>query len=172
MAVARYYLCVWMVIQFDSHKRSDWITWGDAYWNHQTLALCQGWFTRDSQGHGTPENGKRDPYYSHNHSHIFRDFYRSGMGIVWGPRGPMSLGVPENPTDYGNFTEEHGGDGRKALKPPFFWWIIHHHNPLRGLISWQGWQWLGWGPWNSRNKREMFYIKSPQLGYAGVNSLG
>ena len=21
------------------------------------------------------------------------------MGIVWGPRGPMSLGVPENPTD-------------------------------------------------------------------------
>ena len=49
------------------------------------------------------------------HSHIFRDFYGSGMGIVW-VRGPMSLGVPENPTDYGNFTEKHGGDGRKALK--------------------------------------------------------
>ena len=36
------------------------------------------------------------PYYSH----IFRDSYGSGireyMGIVWGPRGPMSLGVPEN----------------------------------------------------------------------------
>ena len=32
-------------------------------------------------------------------SHIFRDSYGSGMGIVWGPRGPMSLGVPENPTD-------------------------------------------------------------------------
>ena len=35
------------------------------------------------------------PYYSH----IFRDSYGSGMGIVWGPRGPMSLGVPENPTE-------------------------------------------------------------------------
>ena len=30
-----------------------------------------------------PENGKRDPYYSH----IFRDSYGSGMGTVWGPRG-------------------------------------------------------------------------------------
>ena len=32
-------------------------------------------------------------------SHTFRDSYGSGMGIVWGPRGPMSLGVPENPTE-------------------------------------------------------------------------
>ena len=32
----------------------------------------------DPQGHGTPENGKRYPYYSH----IFRDSYGSGMGIV------------------------------------------------------------------------------------------
>ena len=38
--------------------------------------------------------GKRDPY----HSHIFRDSYGSGMGIVWGPKGPI-IGVPENPTD-------------------------------------------------------------------------
>ena len=29
----------------------------------------------------------------------FRDSYGSGMGIVWGPRGPMSLGFPENPTN-------------------------------------------------------------------------
>ena len=28
-------------------------------------------------GHGTPENGKRDPYYG---THIFRD---SKMGMVW-----------------------------------------------------------------------------------------
>ena len=39
------------------------------------------------------------PYYSH----IFRDTYGSGMGIVWVPLtifgGPMSLGVPENPID-------------------------------------------------------------------------
>ncbi len=35
------------------------------------------------------------------HSHIFRDFYGSGMGIVW-VRGPIIGGpVPENPTDYG-----------------------------------------------------------------------
>ena len=37
------------------------------------------------------------------HSHIFRDSYWSGMGIVWGPRGPMSLGVPENLTDHRYF---------------------------------------------------------------------
>ena len=32
-------------------------------------------------------------------THIFRDSYGSGMGIVRGPRGPMSLGIPENPTE-------------------------------------------------------------------------
>ena len=42
-----------------------------------------------TSNNGTPETGKRDPYYSH----ISWDFYGSGMGIVWGPRGPMSLGV-------------------------------------------------------------------------------
>ena len=30
-------------------------------------------------------------------SHIFKDSYGSGTGIVWGPRGPTSLGVPEIP---------------------------------------------------------------------------
>ena len=35
------------------------------------------------------------------HSHIFRDSYGSGMGIVWEAyhKGVPSLGVPENPTD-------------------------------------------------------------------------
>ena len=44
-----------------------------------------------------PPYGKRDPY----HSHIFRDSYGSGMGIVWEAyhKGVPSLGVPENPTD-------------------------------------------------------------------------
>ena len=42
----------------------------------------QGDWTRDSQGHGTPENGKLDPYYSgpYHHSHIFRDS-KNGSGI-------------------------------------------------------------------------------------------
>ena len=37
------------------------------------------------------------PYYSH----IFRDSYGSGMGIVWETyqEGVPLLGVPENPTD-------------------------------------------------------------------------
>ena len=36
------------------------------------------------------------------HSHIFRDFYGSGMGIVWEAyhKGVPLLGVPENPIDY------------------------------------------------------------------------
>ena len=33
-------------------------------------------FSGIPQGHGTPENGKRDPY----HSHIFKDSCGSGMG--------------------------------------------------------------------------------------------
>ncbi len=35
------------------------------------------------------------------HSHIFRDSYGSGMGIVWEAyhKGIQLLGVPENPTD-------------------------------------------------------------------------
>ena len=39
------------------------------------------------------------PYYSH----IFRDSYGSGMGIVWETyhKGVPLLGVPENPTDGG-----------------------------------------------------------------------
>ena len=51
---------------------------------------------------GTPKDmgppyGKRDPY----HSHIFRDSYGSGMGIVWEAyhKGVPLLGVPENPID-------------------------------------------------------------------------
>ena len=38
------------------------------------------------------------PYYSH----IFRDSYGSGMGIVWETyhKGVPLLGVPENPTEY------------------------------------------------------------------------
>ena len=35
------------------------------------------------------------------HSHIFRDSYGSGMGIVWeaSHKGVPLLGVPENPID-------------------------------------------------------------------------
>ena len=35
------------------------------------------------------------------HSHIFRDSYGSGMGIVWEAyhKGVPSLGVPENPIE-------------------------------------------------------------------------
>ena len=55
---------------------------------------CQGWFTRDPQGHGTPENGKRDPY----HSHIFRDSNMGvGLGNSMGPayhKGVPLLGGP------------------------------------------------------------------------------
>ena len=36
------------------------------------------------------------------HSHIFRDSYGSGMGIVWEAyhKGVPLLGVPENPIDF------------------------------------------------------------------------
>ena len=51
---------------------------------------------------GTPKDmgppyGKRDPYYSH----IFRDSYGSGTGIVWEAyhKGDPLLGVPENPIE-------------------------------------------------------------------------
>ena len=51
---------------------------------------------------GTPKDmgppyGKRDPY----HSHIFRDSYGSGMGIVWEAyhKGVPLLRVPENLID-------------------------------------------------------------------------
>ena len=39
-----------------------------------------------------PAYGKRDPYYSH----IFRDSYGNGMGIVWEAyhKGVPLLGVP------------------------------------------------------------------------------
>ena len=45
-----------------------------------------------------PPYGKRDPYYSH----IFRDSYGSGMGIVWEAyhKGVPLLGVPENPIEW------------------------------------------------------------------------
>ena len=47
---------------------------------------------------GTPENGKL-PIRA---SHIFRDSYGSGMGIVWEAyhKGVPLLGVPENPTEH------------------------------------------------------------------------
>ena len=40
------------------------------------------------------------------HSHIFRDSYGSGMGIVWEAyhKGVPLLGVPENPIDPGEKT--------------------------------------------------------------------
>ena len=43
--------------------------------------------SRDPQGHGTPENGKLDPY----HSHIFRDCYRNSMGPAYHFRGSHVL---------------------------------------------------------------------------------
>ena len=51
---------------------------------------------RDPQGHGNPVMVSF-PYYSH----IFRDSYGSGMGIVWETyhKGVPLFGVPENPTD-------------------------------------------------------------------------
>ena len=41
------------------------------------------------------------------YSHIFRDSYGSGMGIVWETyhKGVLLLGVPENPTDKSPFLE-------------------------------------------------------------------
>ena len=71
----------------------------------ESMGYIKGNF-RDPQGHGTPENGKRDPY----HSHIFRDSYGSGMGIVWEAdhEGVPSFGVPENPTDYKLYTYKLG----------------------------------------------------------------
>ena len=47
-----------------------------------------------------PPYGKRDPYYSHDRSHIFRDSYGNSMGPLL---GPMSLGVSsKNPTESSN----------------------------------------------------------------------
>ena len=49
---------------------------------------------RDPQRHGTPENGKRDPYKLPISLGIL-------MGIVWEAyhKGVPLLGVPENPID-------------------------------------------------------------------------
>ena len=43
------------------------------------------------------------------HSHIFRDSYGSGMGIVWEAyhKGVPLLGVPENPIDNFNTKKNH-----------------------------------------------------------------
>ena len=46
-------------------------------WNVTRVLITVKGDSRDSQAIGTP-SGKRDPYYSH----IFRDSYGSGMGIV------------------------------------------------------------------------------------------
>ena len=45
-----------------------------------------------------PAYGKRDPYHG---THIFRDSYGSGMGILWeaSHKGVPLLGVPENPIE-------------------------------------------------------------------------
>ena len=51
--------------------------------NNSELLKVKG-DSRDSQGHGDPLMVSF-PYYSH----IFRDSYGSGMGIVWGPSGPI-----------------------------------------------------------------------------------
>ena len=70
--------------------------------------IFQGWFTRTPKDMGPP-HGKQDPYYSH----IFRDSYGSGMGIVimgsgkltirgshyWGSlKIPLKLCYPKNPS--------------------------------------------------------------------------
>ena len=40
------------------------------------------------------------------------------MGIVWGPRGPMSLGVPENPTEVSIVgIPRRFCDGTESLRP-------------------------------------------------------
>ena len=53
---------------------------------------------------GTPNDGTPFMVSFLYYSHIFRDSYGSAMGIVWVPLtifgGPMSLGVPENATDF------------------------------------------------------------------------
>ena len=76
-----------------SGRRSN--KYAKEYWYKQN----QGWF-QGAPSNGTPENGKRDPYYSH----IFRGFehgsgwYGNSMGpLLTSFGGPMSLGVPENP---------------------------------------------------------------------------
>ena len=64
--------------------------------------------SRDPQGHGTPENGKLPKLFPY-HSHIFRDSYGSGMGMVWeaSQKGVPLLGFPENPTEFrGAYTPE------------------------------------------------------------------
>ena len=59
----------------------------------ETSICCQGWFTRDSQGHGTPENSKWDPSYN---SHIIPIslgiLMGVGLGNSMGPKGSHLLG--------------------------------------------------------------------------------
>ena len=53
------------------------------------------------------------PYYSH----IFRDSYGSGMGIVWETyhKGVPLLGVPENPTDLERYV-----DAKLPVHQPYY----------------------------------------------------
>ena len=79
-------------------------SWGNVQQNHNTkrapnptqkLPSLSGIWT-GTPNNGTPESGKRDPYYSH----IFRD---SKMGIVWVPL--TIFGVP---CPWGSRSKSHG----------------------------------------------------------------
>ena len=119
--ITNIYIYIYTIIFLPQPKKSDWKTSqiivivvllqliGCIFviWNQgmsQVLpGICvviPGWWTRDPQGHGTPLMvgfPYQRPILLPHHSHIFRDSYGSGIGIVW-ERVPL-LGVPENPTD-------------------------------------------------------------------------
>ena len=98
---------------------------------HTIHHLINGILDRDPQGHGTPENGKRDPYYSH----IFRDSYGSGMGIVWEAyyKGVPLLGVPGITLDL-NSQQKMIAKGPKAKHTPIL--AANSSLPCR---KWQVW---------------------------------
>ena len=62
------------------------------------LALIQGWFTRDPQEHGTPENGKRDPYKLPISLGIRKwEWYGNSMGPAYHFRGSHFWGSLKSP---------------------------------------------------------------------------
>ena len=69
------------------------------------------------------------------HSHIFRDSYGSGMGIVWEAyhKGVPLLGVPENPIDNFNTKKNH------QTPPVLIDQVARCPKSFHDLKPWFGW---------------------------------
>ena len=91
--------------------------------NYFFRSMNQGWFQ------GPPIMGPLMVSFPYN-SHIFKDSYGSGTGIVWGPRGSHVLEGPWNPTEwncYINYLPQeasHVGNNHEPRLLKTKWWTF------------------------------------------------